>query len=315
MTTPIGLTMTLTITKTTTMTTIGEIKQKLLRRPSLINGRAAAVRIVSERYKCGPAAARIRLDEFQCTSGITDLFKKTMPAEFKREFKKVGGSRVDVAPRFFSALGFPVYGDHIMSLLEQGEEPGNFSIPIGTLNPHACVDCCGFENLGVIFQLAHLLWRMREADPDLDALQGGFWTHMAHAYNLPETLRPTGTVAFTNFLQTFEPQRSPLKHLPLAIDVIAYSTDCIFFDFNEDEMGDPDLGWNPENIRWLREQFRIARSIEVRMEKLDVWLEAAPRERVARACRLYQKVRKVSDRKQKARVQIASEGRVLVGIL
>jgi hypothetical protein len=301
---------------------VASLRQTLLADPSRLDSRAAAIRILTARHKCAPDQAKARLERAQHCHAINELFQKALPADYERELKKVHGSKIEVAGRFFSCLGFPVYEDILAERMEEGN-PLEWSIPIVGSAFHACPDCCDFKDLELAFQIAFVTARSIESpfgvnDAGLQEREDEYWKILSKRYHLDHRLKPTGAVDMPTLFGLYGEQRTPLRFLTQVDQVISYSTGSIFFDFDENEMGDPNIHWSPQNIGFLREDHALAVRIESEIKRLEKWLAASPTKRISQALRLYHKARKLTNAKRKQRVSVPladSEGLALVRIL
>lgn len=271
--------------------TLLQVRDQLLRRPSHINARAAAISILTQRYKCEPHEAEKRLNELKGDNVINALFKAVLPWHYRKALRS--HSRLSLAEQFFNLLKFPINDIWLTEIADEGEDPASFYIPIYSMNPGVASGDYDFEQLPLVFQIAVLIYRPKNSYWELHADDGQeAWQYLVDTYKLDAALRPTGAISMQSLMQLFKKQRGPLHHIPLAINVTDYNTGTIFFDFDY-EMGDPNIDWSKENIEWLRKQYKVALSIEKKLYSLNDWLLAHPRERITQVCRLYNQLRKL----------------------
>lgn len=295
-------------------------REILLRRPSLINGRAASLRLLTAREKCTPEEATESLERLRTANQIAELFKAVMPEEFARD----QGSLTGIAKRFAKALGFPINIWGIEHSLMRGRHTFLNGIPIESMSGHVCEGCCQFNYLPTLIQLTVLLFgtshdemdSMVFLDPEEAAAwkeeKEGRWDLLAKEHKLPEDLRPTEEVA--DLWKVYEKERSPIQHLPLLGQMLDYNTGCVFFDFNPEDLP-PDLDWTQANVVWLRAEYKRAQAIDKNLGRLSDWFYANPRERIVKALRLYKQAAKPTNGKtRKPRIPNAARG-TLVRIL
>lgn len=290
--------------------TIAQARATLLRKPALINARAAALRAVQARTNCSPEAARFKLTEIVAAKGFRELFRIVMPEEFAKEEKT---SALHIAPKFFKALGFPVEVDALFHCIAQGENPVYFSIPLEPLNPHICDGCGEFGDQPVIFQLALLFFHAGETG---DGLALDDWLFFAEKLRLPEELRPMKMIDMRKLQKAFEIEEPPLKHMGLVFDVAEYNTKSLFYNFDPND-GPLDVEWSPANIKWLREDHKVAEEIDRKLSALYRWMKRHPRPRAIRALQVYHETLRVNGKpKAKSATRIAVDsGRALVRVL
>jgi len=294
------------------------VRERLLRNPSLINSRAAAVRLLSAKEKCSASEAQDLLGKLKLANGFQALFKSVMPDEFARD----QGSRAGIAARFARALGFPIDIWNIENLLRRQADPLLEGIPIDSMSGHVCDGCCEFHYLPPLVQLTILVFGNElEIDHDLlDAEAAGMyaeekesrWELFAKEHDVPDRLRPTEEVK--ELWKVYERQRTPLRFLPLLSRMLDYSTGCVFFDFNPDDVP-PEIAWTNKNIVWLRSEFELAQRIDSNLESLSAWFYEDPKARIVKALRLYKTAAKpLNGKTRKPRVANAARG-TLVRIL
>lgn len=293
------------------------VRDILLRKPSLINGRRAALRVLSEREKCSVSQAAELLDHLKRSNVYVRLFKAVMPEEFKKD----PGSRAGIRDRFLAALGFPISEWVIDRAEGTGDEMLDDGIPFVGLSGHICDNCFDFVAMPLDFQLAITIFRHYSywdfdhdfEDEDQQAYKERLqlqWSYFAKAYQLPAALEPGKNRAKLEHLEAaFQKLRTPLRFLPLLNRTIDYNTGCIFLDFDPNEEFDGEMDWTTQNIAFLRKEYARAQQIEADLYKLGKWLEQEPRARIIQACRLYQKVNDEGNRRK------APKGKPLVRIL
>lgn len=287
---------------------IAQVRQALLRRPQMIDTRRASLRLVAKREKCTAAAAMTMLGELGQANVIVDLYKASMPEEFKRE----RGSRMSTAKHFWRRLGFPIYEDHLHHLIEHEEEPQAFGIPIAPLGGHICSNCYNFADMPTSYQLAILLMNPEYVDDDDPEMAAEDWTHLAKRYQLEERIKPGERIDVARFETAVAQLRSPLRYLPLLVRAIDYNTGCIFFDFDPQEGWPDDIGWTPQNIVWLRREYKLAQEIQTRIESIDEWFETKRAERIVEALALYHRIKgnRIATKRKRTH-----KGKPLVGVL
>lgn len=293
---------------------LATVRDLLLRRPSLIDARAASIRLLTAREKCSAAEASELLDALKTANSIADLFRAVMPQEFKKD----RGSRAGIAKRFAAALGFPVSLYEIEGVLASGDDLIDEGIPIAGMNGHLCANCYDFASLPPLFQLASLLFESRdELDLGLDDPEDFAryteeleerWKLFAKAHKLPDSLKPDAPAG--KLYKAFASERSPLRFLPTFVRMIAYNTGSIFFDFDPNDDA-PEIEWTRESITWLRKEYQRAQQIERDLNTLENWFDEDPPARILRALKI---ARNVNNGQRKPRLANA-KGRSLVRIL
>jgi hypothetical protein len=146
--------------------------------------------------------------------------------------------------------------------------------------------CCPFQKLQTVFKLAlvlagHPLAR-REA--------------FAREYELEEEPSTTiGIWGWQQFLVMCGVHDAPLRFLPLAFDLICYSTQTPWLDIPPDA-GPVGFEWGREHVAKLFLARRKAESINSRVLALDGWLDESPAERVGHAVKLWNAMSSMEER-------------------
>ena len=281
-----------------TGTSFDQVKATLLRRPSLINSRKVAQELLAEREQCTPAQALKLLGSLTKAKAYQELFKTTMPEEFKRDT----GSLVNIEKRFYEALGFPVNDRRLMSVFAPEADAGvlESGIPIQSMAWHLCPNCFHFEGMPPAFQLAIIVFPSEaffEAlseeptgngeDPDVEIEL--YWNSFAAEFKLSSELKPAYQIQYAKARLAFLASRSPLRFLPLLSSAIEYNTGNIFFDFDPEE-GDLDdyLEWTPENVKFLRAQFTAGKALDRNLHTCIDWFsnKREARGRIIKALRI-----------------------------
>ncbi len=288
---------------------IAQVRQTLLRRPQLIDTRRASLRLVAKREKCTPEAAKSMLAEFSQANVIIDLYKASMPDEFKRE----RGSRMGIARHFWKRLGFPIEEYALRHAISQGESVLSLSIPILPMSGHLCPNCYNFAEIPTDYQLASLLISLDYIDYEDEAqeMAAEHWKHLAERYHMDERMKPAKPIDVGRFESAVAKLKSPLKFLPLIARAMDYNTGCIFFDFDPNEGWPDDIMWTSQNIQWLRRQYKVAQEIQQQIDSIGKWFETNVAERVGEALALYHLI----NGKRIATGKHARKGKSLVRIL
>lgn len=293
-----------------------QARELLLRKPSLIDTRKAALRLIAESKKCSPETAQVYFGRLSVSQIYVDLFKAALPAEFKADT----GPRTTIVKRFFQALGFPVSEWALESLIDGRQHPIHIGIPVAGLGVHICDDCFNFSEFPVQYQLAVILFDpfgprdyglLEEHErSDFDEAQREQWDVLQNTYALPEGLRPRDPVDWSALAAIFQTVKSPLRFLPTVNRAICHNTGSIFLDFDPEEGLDGCPPWTPGNVVWLREQFALAKNINRDIDRIADWLKVKTRARVVQALRLYQQAKENDSNRRKA-----PEGRKLARVL
>lgn len=293
------------------------IKAQLLAAPARIDVRRAAVRIIARQLRCSASDAEYRLHALKGSAEIDRVFKRVLPDIHRRAHKSIFERR----RQFFQAIDdrFPVDWDYLDEEYGNIETDGISYFDLGILprsmRPfHSYEYRSRWEKLPLAYQLADVLFK-----PDARSSNeyDERWAHLAKTYRLAEGIKPTGTAPGGLLFMLFEGHRSPLKHLPLAVQVLSYNTGCLFFDFDEED-GTEGYEWSQSSVEYLSEQGKRGKLIEKNTGRLNKWLKASPSSRIEKACRLYRKLQRlVNDEKSsyRIRVEAASSGRALIDVL
>src|SRR5581483_11857011 len=266
---------------------LANIKAHLLRHPAQIDAHKAGVQILARQLNCSTEAARLRLADLKGSNVIHRLFKRVLPKEFAKAYRKPG----DLTHQFFDILGFPINEDWFQQLvIYERQDPEAYPIPIYSFNPDLFEHTYDFQDMIPSFQLGMLFYRFKDQGfgPNAEE-ETEYWTHLVEKHGLAKELRPTGYVESRRLVDVFKKQRSPLKHFEIVLRIIDYNTGCFFYDFyHEMEL---DLPWSRDNILFLRKEFKRAQQIQTNSETLDKWLKEDPKERFAAALNLYQRAK------------------------
>lgn len=301
---------------------LAKLKQKLLLRPELINVRQAAIRLLARKHG-SENMAESHLDQLQVWRVIADMFRVILPKEYAAVARK---NYYDQGKAFFDVLGFACNTDYYFyELVMDGQHPVDYPIPLHGENPFDIDE--DFQWLSPTCQLALIFYRPRdmtrkEHDPTEDNRR---WGVMVKAYQVPERLRPKGTVDMSIYVEACKALTSPLRHLPDLFRMMEYNTGCFFFDFDGSEYL-PEIDWTTSNIHWLREEWKKAEVLDANLHQISKWLKGKyASKHFADACRLYHQVRKLTDEAQKDRSRSSTgpgpkddapgKGKALVGIL
>lgn len=296
------------------------VKARLLADPSLINVRRAAARLLAARFHCSEPAADFHLSDFKRASDINKTFERVLPDVYERE----KGSLFDRARAFFDAIDnrFPVDWQYLdEEYMQLGDDEASYfdlGIMVTSMRPfHAWRYREEWEEIPLAFRLADMLFDF--ATPGNPADRGvKAWAYFARNFGLAEELKPQGKYGEQMALSIcFEEHKSPLKYLPLAVQVLNYSTGCLFYDYDEED-GPPDAWeWSKTSVDYLTAQGKLGLDIRGKLKRLDNWLEAKPAARVAQACRLFKKFsRMVRDNDEAIqRITAAPAARALVDVL
>jgi hypothetical protein len=278
---------------------LAQVKQTLLRRPSRINAARVALRLVMARDKCSEPVAQANILSTRTYMNLVSLFQKMLPDEFK---KARTTSSAELARLFVSQLGFPIEEDWLFFPGYEFPE----SIPIAAMNPHICDDCEEPDFLSLEWKVVLLL--LRASDGHTETVDE-HWEVLAD-FKLPEKLKPSRKIEIEDLKVACAAQSIPaLRALPAAINLVAYNTGSVFFDFDPN-LDRPDLDWNVKNILWLREQWKLVPPLEAELNKFCNWFHQHQRTRVIRVLKLYQEVANASAKRGRD-----AERRTLVRIL
>ncbi|MFL6284459.1 MAG: hypothetical protein ACJ74Q_15045 [Pyrinomonadaceae bacterium] len=121
------------------------------------------------------------------------------------------------------------------------------------------------------------------------SLFGGssYWEECANRYHLDEEgQRPAAEIDFQKFRELCLAERTPLKYLPLALDLMHYETGNIWLDLSFCAP-QPVIAWTTPNILNLSRLHKEARRAMRRMDELDRYLDQHPTEGVPRAIELW----------------------------
>jgi hypothetical protein len=116
---------------------------------------------------------------------------------------------------------------------------------------------------------------------------GEYWEHAAARYELGEDFgSPAGAIDFKKFAELCNAERSPLQHLPLAIEMMHYDTGNEWLDSNYC-MGIPSLPWTVPNILKLSRSYKEAQRAFDNVSQLSRYLDLNPREALKRTLELW----------------------------
>lgn len=263
-----------------------KLKQALASDPSLIDAEACAMFLMKMYGGLSEKEARSRFNR-AAGSDIEELLDRVAPDGIE--------GAIDYGA-LYNYFPFPVHEDYFIDCACELRETGGLEwlqIPIHSLNDFEAWD--GFEEWPTAYQLAWLL--NRPPDVNLyDRDEEANWKHFSEKVGLPPKMRPKGRVDSFICAQFFEASRSPLKHLPMAIQMMEYSTGVIFFDFScQQDAGDVEVYFNEENVEELTQHYQRGLGIDRDLKTLRDWIDADPRANSERAIRLYNKARRLTD--------------------
>ncbi len=99
-----------------------------------------------------------------------------------------------------------------------------------------------------------------------------FWWYCQHRTLSPEIPDPIeGKLDWELFKEVTAVGDTPLKHLPLAVEITCYGTGNVLLDFHP-EYDYTDALWNADNLRWLASENQAAQVIHSQVAELSAWL-------------------------------------------
>ena len=139
--------------------------------------------------------------------------------------------------------------------------------------------CCSdveFDNLHACYYVSLCLFGGME-----------YWEHAVERYALGEDFAaPAGDIDFDSFAALCRAERSPLQHLPVAIDMMQYNTGNEWLDASFCS-GVPSLPWSVPNILKLSRSYKEAQRAFDKVHELSRYLDLKPQEALKRALELW----------------------------
>lgn len=223
-----------------------------------------------------------KLSDTREALAMIEILEELFPAEFARirntrfTIDKESGLHVGVQ-RLFTLVGeryFPLW---------DGAEVGEYDL--GAIPFMPFIDLVGFENepdcygsaLTVAFGLIGFSY-----------FDGGDNTGCA----LLDTIRalgpaPAQTVSFDVLSERAARLRTPLRHLPLALEIVDHASPNAFLHGSCECGSCTRIPWSAENVRALVVEYREAKAGLRKVERLEKWLDADRETRIAQAVRLW----------------------------
>lgn len=157
-----------------------------------------------------------------------------------------------------------------------GREPNFFLpfIPVRGQQPHNWAEgCCPFEKLETVFKLALVL----------SGMMPGGWRSLGLKRG-PSAI--TGAVGWSLFVYSCAVEETPLRALPLAINMVSHKTGNPWLDLPP--VGYFGFDWSLEELMRLHLLMARARDITGQVLGLSAWLDELPAARLGRAIELWE---------------------------
>jgi hypothetical protein len=237
------------------------------------------------------------LDRLRSSTSILNLYRRMFPALFRASTASMFSSdsrwsehtaREGEFLRLISRRFFPIPGDDRIDFFD--EQQRFETIPVTPLQGDSW--CCSEFELDQLRSCYFISFGLFAA--------GEYWPYVVERYSLTESdPRPTENVDYNRLRAILKEERTPLKHLVLAVEMIHYETGNIWLDYSFCQPA-LSLDWTVENVRSLAGEYRKAEAAFDQIEELDRYLDAHPQEAVRQAVRLWNQAARVQEPEQQS---------------